>query len=224
MIPAMSSALDSVRAELDIECMGLYHSRGRIDLFRRLVMPGLLLCALAGFAFGRGTPESSAAGASSANIKEGNGQMTIGSSAFENQKAIPAEYGCGGQDVSPPLSFGGVPDGAKTLALIVDDPDAPMGTWVHWVAYNIPADRSGFDRAVPRTERLQDGTMQGKGSNGRIGYAGPCPPSGTHRYFFKLYALDTTLSMRPGATKEQLLSAMKDHILGQAELMGTFSK
>ncbi len=150
--------------------------------------------------------------------------MTITSAAFENQKAIPAEYSCRGQDVPPALTWAGVPSEAKSLALVVDDPDAPMGTWVHWVVYNIPVDRTGFERAVPKTDRLPDGTVQGKGSNGRIGYAGPCPPSGTHRYFFKLYALDTELSLGPGATKEQLISAIHGHILTQSELMGTFSK
>ncbi|WP_455382562.1 YbhB/YbcL family Raf kinase inhibitor-like protein, partial [Salinispira pacifica] len=102
--------------------------------------------------------------------------MTISSTVFDNGSAIPSEYSCRGQDVSPPLSFGEIPAEAKSLALIADDPDAPMGTWVHWVMYNAPVDRKGFDRAVPRTERLSDGTMQGKGSNGRVGYAGPCPP------------------------------------------------
>lgn len=222
MIPALSSALDSFGSEPDIECMGQFFFRGSVDSFRRFLLPGIVSCVLVVSVFAGGTPERGAAGAPAG--KEGERQMTITSGAFENQRAIPAEYSCRGQDVSPPLSFGGVPEGAKSLALIADDPDAPMGTWVHWVVYNIPVDRSGFDRAVSKTERLQDGTIQGTGSNGRIGYAGPCPPSGTHRYFFKLYALNTMLNIRPGATKEQLVSAMKDHIVGQAELVGTFSR
>ncbi|HUX12612.1 MAG TPA: YbhB/YbcL family Raf kinase inhibitor-like protein, partial [Spirochaetia bacterium] len=206
----VDTTLDLHTDEADIDLMNLH--------IRRLAI-ALLMCVpfVAVIADGQPVP----AGPSG----EGrNTHMVITSKAFENQHAIPAEYSCHGQDVSPALRWEDVPSETKSLALIVDDPDAPMGTWVHWVVYNIPVDRTAFERAVPKTERLQDGTFQGKGSNGRIGYAGPCPPSGTHRYFFKLYALDAQLSLRPGATKEQLLSAMQGHILQQSELVGTFSK
>ncbi len=150
--------------------------------------------------------------------------MTITSTAFQQGEPIPGEYTCTGPDVSPALSWSDVPPKTASLALVADDPDAPMGTWVHWVIYNIAASRTGFDRAVSRAERLPDGTFQGRGSNGRIGYSGPCPPSGTHRYFFKLYALDTTLNLKPGATSERLISAMKGHVIAEAVLMGTFAK
>jgi Raf kinase inhibitor-like YbhB/YbcL family protein len=105
----------------------------------------------------------------------------------------------------------------------MEDPDAPMGTWVHWVIYNIPPTRSGLEEAIPPQERFPDGTLQGKNSWRRIGYGGPCPPSGTHRYFFRLYALDRSLPLAPGASKEELLKAMQGHILGQGEWMGTFA-
>lgn len=106
----------------------------------------------------------------------------------------------------------------------MDDPDAPIGTFVHWVIYNIPASNRGLPEAVPANAKLADGTQQGNNGTGRAGYTGPCPPSGTHRYFFKLYALDTVLSLASGADKDQLLKAMQGHILAQGELMGTFSK
>lgn len=149
--------------------------------------------------------------------------MKLESEAFRAGNPIPTVYTCKGQSLSPPLSWQDVPDGTQTLALIADDPDAPMGTWVHWVVYNIPADRRSFKQSVDKTDSLPDGTRQGKNSSGSIGYQGPCPPSGTHRYFFKLYALDTTLDMRSAATKQDLLDAMDGHVLAYGELMGTFS-
>lgn len=206
----VDTALDLHADEADIDLMNQHIHRLAI---------AVLMCVpfISAIADGQPVPGGTAGEGRDARMK-------ITSNAFENQRAIPAEYSCHGQDVSPALRWAEVPSKTKSLALVVDDPDAPMGTWVHWVVYNIPVERTAFERAVPKTERLQDGTFQGKGSNGRIGYAGPCPPSGTHRYFFKLYALDAELSLRPGATKEQLLSAMQGHILEQSELMGTFSK
>ena len=112
----------------------------------------------------------------------------------------------------------------KILCLIMDDPDAPIGTFVHWVIYNIPASSRGLPEAVPTNGQLVDGTLQGNNGSGKAGYTGPCPPSGTHRYFFKLYALDNVLSLPSGPGKDQLLQAMQGHILAQGELMGTFSK
>ena len=146
--------------------------------------------------------------------------MTITSPAFATGAMIPPECGYSGANTSPPLAFAGVPAEAKSLALIVDDPDAPAGTWVHWVAFNIPAGIGELAKNIPPQKELPDGMRQGTNDFRKIGYGGPCPPSGTHRYFFKLYALDAALSLAAGATKAQLLEAMKGHILAQAELMG----
>jgi Raf kinase inhibitor-like YbhB/YbcL family protein len=146
--------------------------------------------------------------------------LQLTSDAFGNGQSIPAKYSCIGKNISPALVWTEPPAGTQSFALIVDDPDAPGRTWVHWVLFNIPVNtrnlQEGFsvDSSIPA----------GNNSSGKPSYQGPCPPSGTHRYFFKLYALDTTLSLSPGATKEQLLKAMDGHILAQAELMGTFSK
>jgi hypothetical protein len=122
------------------------------------------------------------------------------------------------------LAWNDPPAGAASLALIVDDPDAPGGVWVHWVLYNIPAEARGLPEGVPAQDELPDGSRHGVNSWGRRDYGGPCPPSGTHRYFFKLYALDTMLDLPAGATKEELLAAMQGHILGEAELMGTYTR
>jgi len=150
--------------------------------------------------------------------------LSITSPAFKNGSPIPAMYTCISRDVSPVLAWGGQPSGTKSFALIMDDPDAPGGTWVHWVIYNIPASARGLPEATPIKVQLADGSLNGVNSWGNSGYGGPCPPSGTHRYFFKLYALDTMLDLPSGANKQKLLSAMQDHILAQGELMGTFSK
>jgi len=157
-------------------------------------------------------------------LKGDNMDLKIFSSAFEDGGMIPSKYTCDGIDVSPPLSWSGLPEGTKSIAIINDDPDAPMGTWVHWVIYNIPPAAKGLPEDIKRLERLPDGTLQGKNSWGRIGYGGPCPPSGIHRYFFKIYALDKMLNLKPGATKEELLSAMKGHILAQAQFYGKYTR
>ncbi len=150
--------------------------------------------------------------------------LTISSAAFASGQSIPAKYSCVGREVSPPLTWSGAPANTKSFALIVDDPDAPGGTWVHWVMYNIPATTNNRPEAVQAGGQLSDGSLQGKNSYGNLEYNGPCPPSGTHRYFFKLYALDSMLALSSGASKQQLLSAMQGHILAQGELMGIFSK
>jgi len=149
--------------------------------------------------------------------------ITLTSSAFTAGLPIPADYSCKGRDVSPALTWTEPPADTRAFALIMDDPDAPVGTWVHWVIYNIPASARGLPEGVPTDAQLPDGSIQGSTSARSTGYHGPCPPSGTHRYFFKLYALDTVLSLS-SADKEKLLQAMEGHILGQADLMGTFSK
>jgi len=150
--------------------------------------------------------------------------MKITSSVFDNNKQIPSKYTCNGENINPPLAFSDVPESAKSLALISDDPDAPMGTWVHWVAYNIPPSEKGFQENMPKDKKLPNGTLQGITDFKRIGYGGPCPPSGTHRYFFKLYALDTKLNLDSGVSKKDLLKAMEGHILAQGELMGKYKR
>lgn len=150
--------------------------------------------------------------------------FTLTSPAFANGVAIPAEYTCRGRDLSPALAWSEPPAGTQSFALIMDDPDAPMGIWVHWVIFNIPASSRGLREGVPTDPQLGDGAVQGRTSAGSTGYHGPCPPSGTHRYFFKLYALDTTLALSSKADKKDVLAAMEGHILASAELMGTFSR
>jgi Raf kinase inhibitor-like YbhB/YbcL family protein len=158
------------------------------------------------------------------SAKKGGKKMQITSSAFTEGGMIPAKFTCDGQNISPPLEWGNAPAGTKSFALISDDPDAPMGTWVHWVAYNIPASVNKLGENVKTEKELADGTRQGNNSWPNIGYGGPCPPSGTHRYYFKLYALDTTLDLKPGATKAQVLQAMKGHVLAEAQLMGKYKR
>ena len=151
-------------------------------------------------------------------------EIKITSSAFEDGGMIGAKYTCDGADVSPPLKWGAVPEGAKSVALICDDPDAPMGTWVHWVLFNMPAETKELAENIPADEILPDGAKQGVSDFGRIGYGGPCPPSGTHRYFFKIYALDAEVDLAAGANKSQLVAAMEGHILGQGQLIGKYKR
>lgn len=150
--------------------------------------------------------------------------MKLSSPAFADGAVIPMRYTCTGDDVSPPLAWSDTPAGAKSLALIVDDPDAPAGTWVHWVAFNLPVTAGGLPEGIKDAKQLPSGGTQGTNSWRRIGYGGPCPPSGTHRYFFKLYALDTTLSLGNNATAKDLQAAMKGHILAESQLMGRFKR
>jgi Raf kinase inhibitor-like YbhB/YbcL family protein len=150
--------------------------------------------------------------------------IKLTSTAFDEGGMIPAEYTCDGQNISPPLAWSGVPEGAKTLALIADDPDAPRGTWVHWVVYQIPATEKGLPENVPPRETLDNGARAGTNDFKKLGYGGPCPPSGTHRYFFKLYALDATLDLSSGATKDQLLKATEGHVVAEGQLMGRYQR
>ncbi len=150
--------------------------------------------------------------------------ITIRSDAFTNGGAIPSMYTCDGQDISPSLQWENIPQGAITLALISDDPDAPVGTWVHWVIFNIPAGARELPRDIPPRKVLADGSIQGLNDFGKIGYGGPCPPGGTHRYFFKLYALDCRLDLSPVATKKMVVDAMDGHVIDRGELMGTYTR
>jgi Raf kinase inhibitor-like YbhB/YbcL family protein len=151
-------------------------------------------------------------------------ELVITSAAFEEGGFIPQKYTCDSSNVSPPLQWSGVPGDSKSIALICDDPDAPMGTWVHWVIYNIPPDINSLPENVPADKTLETGAMQGTNDFRKIGYGGPCPPGGTHSYFFKIYALDKLLELNPGLTKNDLLNAMGGHILEEAKLMGKYSR
>lgn len=148
--------------------------------------------------------------------------LMLRSEAFSDGDAIPRRFTCDGGDVSPPLGWTSAPELTKGFALIMDDPDAPAGVWVHWVVFNVPPEvseiREGGSRSLPR------GADHGANSWGRKGYGGPCPPGGTHRYFFKLYALDVELDVAPGVTAEVLSRAMTGHIIGEATLMGRYSR
>jgi Raf kinase inhibitor-like YbhB/YbcL family protein len=152
------------------------------------------------------------------------GNLEITSSAFSEGGSIPAQYTCDGKDVSPPLSWSGIPAGTKSLALICDDPDAPSGVWVHWVAYNIPASTSELPEAVPARDEIAGGGLQGKNDFRKTGYGGPCPPGGTHRYVFTVYALDSDVTLAAGATKAQLLAAVRGHVLAEGKLTGKYSR
>jgi Raf kinase inhibitor-like YbhB/YbcL family protein len=147
----------------------------------------------------------------------------ISSSEFKKGEAIPSDFSCDGRDISPALAWTNPPPGTQSFALIMDDPDAPIGIWVHWIIFNMPASTRGLKEAMPTDPQLSDGSLQGKTSAGSSGYHGPCPPSGTHHYFFKLYSLDTMLSLSTDADKKELLAAMEGHILANVALMGTFS-
>ncbi|AKJ63430.1 YbhB/YbcL family Raf kinase inhibitor-like protein [Kiritimatiella glycovorans] len=156
--------------------------------------------------------------------KEGESPMQLSSSAFESGEMIPSQYTCDGADVSIPLSWTNAPEGVRSFALIVDDPDAPVGTWVHWVMYNIPADVRALPENIPADPQTENGAVQGLNDFRRIGYGGPCPPDGTHRYFFRLFALDTELGLEPGASRDELLEAIEGHVIAKAELMGRYKR
>lgn len=143
-------------------------------------------------------------------------EMKISSPNFQNNERIPEKYTCDGEDINPTIHIEDIPEGTKSLVLIVDDPDAPIGTWVHWVVFNIPPTNLIEEDSVPGTEAMNNFE--------RTSYGGPCPPSGVHRYFFKVYALDTELSLTEDATKDNVEDAMTDHILGKGELIGVYSR
>ena len=155
----------------------------------------------------------------------GDSTLRLTSSAFEDGEMIPTIYTCDGEDMSPPLSWRGAPEGTRTLVLIVDDPDAPLRTWVHWVVYNIPVDLEGFPEGMPSEPELASGVQQGQTSWSRSGYGGPCPPSGTHHYIFTLYALDTSLDLAPARTdKQAVINEIETHVLARATLTGLYGR
>jgi Raf kinase inhibitor-like YbhB/YbcL family protein len=152
------------------------------------------------------------------------GKIEVRSSAFGEGDKIPPEFTCDGADMSPPIEWSGVPSHAQSIAVIADDPDAPGRDWVHWVLYDLPSSLTGLPAGMPASEKLPAGGIQGRTDFGSIGYGGPCPPKGTHRYFFKVYALDTMLNLKPGVTKKELLKAMQGHILDEGALMGKYQR
>jgi Raf kinase inhibitor-like YbhB/YbcL family protein len=184
----------------------------------------LLVLCLAGLLAGCGGGRSATPQPTPAPADKTVAALTLTSPAFEAGGAIPRKYTCDGDDVSPPLEWSAPPQGTQSLALIMDDPDAPAGTWDHWVLYNLPAGARNLPEGVAPDAVRADGSRHGRNNWGRFGYGGPCPPSGTHRYFFRLYALDTTLDLAAGANKAQLLAAMAGHIVAQGELMGTYRR
>ncbi len=150
--------------------------------------------------------------------------MEIKSSAFHHEGMIPAQYSFEDRNISPPLAWMGAPVETKSFALICDDPDTPVGTWVHWVIFDLPGNVNSLPENVSRQEKIPGTGKNGKNFFGNFGYDGPCPPDGTHRYFFKLYALDTMLNLKAGSTKEDLLAAMKGHVLAEAQVMGRYKR
>ena len=152
-------------------------------------------------------------------------QLKLESPDFASGGMIPKQFTCDGADSSPALEWSDPPGGTKSFALVVDDPDAPVGNWVHWVVFDLPANLRTLARNVPKKEEMADGSRQGRNDFGKIGYGGPCPPPGApHRYFFRIYALDTKLNLKPGATKKDVETAKQGHVLAEAEWMGRFSR
>lgn len=166
-----------------------------------------------------------AACGAAATAGPGKAEITITSAAFQAGHTIPDECTCKGANTSPPLEWTGVPAGAKSLALICEDPDAPSGTWTHWVIYDIPTAVTGLPAKTPTTSTLPTGANQGMNDFKRMGYSGPCPPPGkVHRYFFKIYALDMEIALKPGATKDMVMRAMSGHIIGEGQIAGTYQR
>ncbi|MFO8016428.1 MAG: YbhB/YbcL family Raf kinase inhibitor-like protein [Candidatus Woesearchaeota archaeon] len=185
-----------------------------------IIVVMILSCTTAKEDAGTGTAEDEAGRAGSAQEDEGGENMVLGlrSPEFGHEGRIPDKYTCKGNDINPPLEIENIPEGTESLALILDDPDAPTGTFVHWTLWDMePAERISED-SVP------SGAVQGTNDFGKAAYGGPCPPSGEHRYFFRLYALDTKLDLEEGASREELEDAMEGHIIEKAVLMGLYSK
>lgn len=150
--------------------------------------------------------------------------ITVTSPAFKEGQSIPSKYTCDGNNISPELEWAGAPANTVCFALVADDPDAPRGTFTHWVLFNLPAVTTKLPEDVPTTPTLSNGAEQGANDAGKIGYTGPCPPSGIHRYYFKIYALDSKLNLKSGIRVHDLTTAMQGHILAEGQLMGTYSR
>lgn len=177
-----------------------------------------LLCTISIFIFLIGCSNNSG------NDSRSKGVISLESSVFGENENIPSRFTCDGRDISPPLLWSNLPNGTKSIAIITDDPDAPVGTWVHWIIYNMPTTSNKLDENVTRDLQLENGALQGRNDFGKIGYNGPCPPQGTHRYYYKIYALDSMLNLVPGVNKEKLENAMKGHILAKGQLVGKYGR
>jgi len=186
--------------------------RARFSLCLLLLLIAILIVGCAGLQL----PEDLSIGAGDT--------FPLMSPVFTQDQTIPQKYTCDGDDISPPLEWSDQPRRTESYAIIMEDPDAPTGTWIHWVLFNIPASSLSLPEAVPLDPQLADGSLHGKNSWRWLGYGGPCPPSGTHRYVFTLYALDTMLDLPVGITAEELLQAIDGHVRGQAELTGTYTR
>jgi len=158
------------------------------------------------------------------SAKPDKAEIKLTSVAFKEGEAIPRAYTCDGANVSPPLEWAGVPKTATTIAIVADAPDAPGGTCTHWLLYNLPADNIGLVENLTATEKVAAGGFQGTNDFGKIGYGGPCPPSGTHHYFFRIYAIDSELPLKAGVSKAELLKAMDGHVVLPGQLMGTYRR
>ncbi len=150
--------------------------------------------------------------------------LTLSSGAFEHESMIPARYTCDGEDISPDLKWDGVPEGTISFILICDDPDAPVGDWVHWLLFNIPESRRNLTEGFLLSRNRDEGIRGGTNDFRKVEYGGPCPPGGVHRYFFKIYALDVMLDIPEGVKKKDIEAAMKGHVLGEGQLMGRYSR
>lgn len=151
-------------------------------------------------------------------------KIDVRSSAFGDGDRIPSDFTCDGADMSPPIEWAGVPAGAQSLAIIAEDPDALSGSWTHWLVYDLPPDLTQLPAGILEGGILSDAGFQGRTDFGKLGYGGPCPPKGEHRYLFKVYALDAMLHLKPGATKKELSQAMQGHILAEGQLMGRYQR
>ena len=180
----------------------------------------LLLISLAAFGCAQPAPPEE-----KALPEGGNMSFSITSTAFADGAEIPVKYSCDGESISPPLAWGQGPAGTASFALIMDDPDAPIGMFTHWIIFNLPPDTQGLPEAITKDATLASGALQGKNGGGSIRYIGPCPPKGpAHHYVFNLYALDKSLDLAAGATKEQVVQAMEGHILAQSQLTGLYQR
>jgi Raf kinase inhibitor-like YbhB/YbcL family protein len=187
-------------------------------MFRKLFLTSILLLTILAACGGAGEPTAGPE-------KETAMKLELTSTAFQEGNAIPTKHTCDGPDLSPPLTWNAPPDGAKSLALTCDDPDAPLGTWVHWVLYDLPPDTTSLAEGIAPDKQLIGGAKQGTNDFGKFGYGGPCPPKGSaHRYFFKLYALDAELGLAAGATNKDLLKAMEGHVLAEGQLVGLYQR